>query len=302
MADLTAIIITFNEEIHIERCIRSLRSIASKIFIVDSNSCDRTVEIARSLGAEVVQRKWKNYADQFQWGLDHCGDNAEWVMRIDADEYLEQKLQHEIMTKLPNLPNDVYGIYLKRKHIFYGSWMRHGGRYPLVLLRIWRKGKGRIEQRWMDEHIVMEPGAKTIVMENDLVDANQKGITFWVTKHNSYASREMVELLNNRYSFLVKDEAIYESDNLQAKRRRFIKEKIYARLPLGLRALLYFVFRYIFQIGFLDGAKGFIYHFLQGFLYRLLVDIKLMEVEHKCGGDVEKMKQVLRKDYRIEVE
>lgn len=296
---LNVVILTHNEEIHIERCIRSLLPIASKIFIVDSFSTDRTVEIARSLGAVVEQRKWKNYADQFQWGLDNCGTDAEWVMRMDADEYLEPELQHELVRILPNMSVETGGIYIRRKVFFYGKWIRHGGFYPHILLRIWRNGKGRIEQRWMDEHIVLPSDAKTIMVKGHLVDDNLKGITFWINKHNSYASREMVDLLNNKYALLEKDESLKSVDDPQAKWKRLMKDKVYSRLPVGLRAAVYFFYRYFFRLGFLDGSKGFLWHFMQGFWYRLLVDIKIMEMEERCGGDVEKIKLVLREEHGI---
>jgi glycosyltransferase involved in cell wall biosynthesis len=296
---LTVVILTYNEEIHITRCIRSLLPIASRIFIVDSFSTDRTVELAQALGAVVARRQWKNYADQFQWGLNNCGTDAAWVMRMDADEYLEPGLQAELVRVLPTMAADVGGIYIRRKVFFCGKWIRHGGFYPQILLRIWRNGKGRIEQRWMDEHIVLSAEAKTTMVREHLVDDNLKGISFWINKHNSYASREMVDLLNNRYVLLEKDESLKTAADPQAKWKRLMKDKVYSRLPLGLRAAAYFFYRYFILFGFLDGSKGFLWHFMQGFWYRLLVDIKIMEIEQRCGGDVEKIKQVLREDHGI---
>jgi len=298
---LTVVILTHNEEIHIERCIRSLQPIASKIFIVDSLSTDRTVEIAESLGAIVAQRKWKNYADQFQWGLDNCGVDSQWVMRMDADEYIEPELQQEIEKRLLHVGKDIDGIYLNRKHFFYDKWIRYGSRYPLTLLRIWRSGKGRIEQRWMDEHIVLPEGSKTLLFKENLVDDNLKGISFFVNKHNSYATREAVDVLNNKYDLFEKDESIQKINDPQAKQKRMLKDKLYSKLPIGLRSALYFLFRYFFQLGFLDGWKGFVYHFMQGFWYRLLVDVKIYEIERESSGDVDRMKCILRDNYGIDL-
>jgi len=299
---LTVIILTHNEEIHIERCIRSLQPISNKIYIVDSFSSDRTVQIAQALGAKVEQRKWVNYADQFQWGLEHCGADADsWIMRMDADEYLELDLQRELQDLLPNLPCDVDGIYLKRKVFFNGKWIRYGGFYPHILLRIWRAGKGRIEQRWMDEHIVLKPGAKMLTASKNFVDDNCKGISFWISKHNQYASREAVDVLNQKYALLGHDDGLMAIDDPQAKRKRFVKEKIYSRLPVGIRAFFYFCYRYFFLWGFLDGSQGFIWHFMQGFWYRFLVDIKIMELEERSGGNVEKIKQLLRNEHGLQI-
>ncbi len=301
LAKLTVVILTHNEVIHIERCIRSLLPIATKIFVVDSYSTDSTVDIARSLGAVVEQRKWKNYADQFQWGLEQCGSEAEWVMRMDADEYLEPGLQRELAQVLSGIAPDVGGIYIRRKVFFYGQWIRHGGFYPHTLLRIWRNGQGRIEQRWMDEHIVLPDGAGTAIVKEHLVDDNLKGITFWINKHNSYASREMVDLLNNKYPLFESDETLKAAKDPQAKWKRLMKDKVYSRMPLGLRAFAYFFYRYFLRLGFLDGSKGFLWHFMQGFWYRLLVDIKVMEIEQQCKGDVQKMKQVLMDEHGIKL-
>ena len=298
---LTTILLTFNEEVHIERCLCSLQPLSGKIFIVDSYSQDNTLEIARSLGAEVVQHPWKNYADQFQWAIDNCGATGGLLMRMDADEYLELDLQKELPTLLETLSPEVDGIYLKRKVFFQGKWIRRGGFYPHILLRIWRAGKGRIEQRWMDEHIVLSPGAKTVMAKGHLVDENLKGITFWIDKHNRYASREAVDALNLRYDLLPPDDALTRLDDPQAKKKRILKDKIYSRLPLGIRAGVYFLYRYIFRLGFLDGSRGFLWHFMQGFWYRILVDIKIKELEERSGGDVEKIRQLLCDEHDLKL-
>lgn len=301
--EITAIILTHNEQIHIERCVRSVIPVTSKIFIVDSFSTDRTVEIARSLGVEVIQRKWKNYADQFQWAIEKCGaQSSDWLMRMDADEYLELETQNELHELLAQISDEIDGIYIKRKVLFEGQWIRYGGFYPQILLRVWRAGKGRIEQRWMDEHIILSSGAKTATLKGHLVDDNLKGITFWINKHNKYASREMVDLLNNKYPLFEKDESIRQMDDPQAKWKRIVKEKIYSKLPVGLRAFLYFIYRYFLLFGFLDGKKGFLWHFMQGFWYRLLVDIKIMEIEERSQGDIIKMREILRDEHDITLE
>ena len=297
--ELIALILTHNEQIHIERCLRSVAPIASRTFVVDSFSTDRTMEIARSLGAEVVQRKWRNYADQFQWAIENCGARSAWLMRMDADEYLELEAQKELQELVAQTPDDIDGIYIKRKVFFEGQWIRHGGFYPQILLRVWRAGKGHIEQRWMDEHIILPPGAKTVTLKGHLVDDNLKGITFWINKHNKYGSREMVDLLCNKYPLFEKDESIKQMDDPQAKWKRMVKERVYSKLPVGLRAFLYFIYRYFLLLGFLDGKKGFLWHFMQGFWYRLLVDIKIMEIEERSMGDVTKMRQILRDEHDI---
>lgn len=301
MRDLSVIILTFNEEKHIERCINSLKPIAKNIFVVDSYSTDRTVEIAKSLGARVYQNKWINYATQFQWGLDNCPIDTEWVMRMDADEYLEPKLAEALLEKLPNIPKDITGIYLKRKVYFMGKWIRWGGFYPHILLRIWRNGYGRIEQRWMDEHIVLKDGNTILIDDGDIVDDNKNNITWWINKHNNYATREMIDLMNLKYKFLPIDRSLEALNDPQAKKKRKIKEKVYSKLPLGLRSTLYFLYRYFIKLGFLDGFEGFIWHFMQGWWYRMLVDIKCYEFEKKLKIYKGNYKKLLKDEYNIDV-
>ncbi|MCK4841072.1 MAG: glycosyltransferase family 2 protein [Methylococcales bacterium] len=281
--NITVIILTYNEELHIERCIRSLLSFAKQIFIVDSFSTDNTVVIAEGLGAKVLTNPWVNYAEQFQWGLDNCPIETDWVMRMDADEYIEADLQQEIIEKLPLLESTITGVNLKRKHHFLGRWIKWGDRYPLVLLRIWRTGMAQIEQRWMDEHIVLNSG-ESVTFEGDFVDDNLNTVEWFIDKHNKYASREMIDIVNQKYQLFDSDESIQHSDAVQAKIKRFIKEKIYNQLPVFVRPTLYFIYRYFLRLGFLDGKEGFAYHFMQGFWYRCLVDLKVLEAERKLKG------------------
>lgn len=300
--ELTVIILTHNEQIHIERCLRSVKPIASWIFVVDAFSTDDTVKIARALGAEVVQRKWKNYADQFQWAIEQCASESKWLMRMDADEYLEQEAQEEIQKLLVEPPDEVDGIYIRRKVFFEGRWIRHGGLYPHALLRIWRSGKGCIEQRWMDEHIVLPLGTKTMLLKGHLVDENLKGITFWINNQNSYASREAVDLLNNKYLLFGQDESIKLMNDTRARSKRMLKDRVYARLPVGLRAFFYFIYRYFILFGFLDGKRGFLWHFLESFWYPLLADVKIMEIEERSQGDATNMRRILRDEHGIYLE
>lgn len=283
MKSIDIIILTHNEAIHIERAIRSASGIANDIFVVDSFSSDKTAEIATIQGAKVLKNKFVNYAKQFQWALDNAPITADWVMRLDADEIIEPDLLVEIANKLPKLPADVVGVNLKRKHIFLDRWVRHGGRYPLVLLRIWRRGLGRIEDRWMDEHMVVR-GGRTVTFEGGFADHNLNDLGFFTDKHNKYATREAIDVLNQRLRLFPRDEALNStSASFQASFKRWAKERVYNRLPFTLSATLYFLWRYIFQLGFLDGRSGFVYHFLQGYWYRFLVGAKLMELERSIA-------------------
>lgn len=276
---LAVIILTYNESMHIARALDSVAGIASQVLVIDSGSTDDTVRIAESRGATVLYHPFVNQAKQFQWALDNAPISAEWVLRLDADEIIEPDLASEITGKLPALPADVTGIILKRKHIFMNRWVRHGGRYPLLMLRIFRRGKGHIEDRWMDEHIVVDEG-RTITFDGGFADHNLNDLTYFIDKHNKYATREAIEVLNQRMALFPRDESLNAgSASLQASLKRWAKEKVYNRIPFTLSSTLYFLWRYIFQLGFLDGRSGLVYHFLQGWWYRFLVGAKLMELE-----------------------
>lgn len=298
---ISIIILTYNESLHLGRCLESVSGLSDDIHVVDSFSTDDTAAIAERFGARFVQHPFVHHARQFQWAMDHCPLRYEWCMRLDADEYLEAPLVREIQERLPALPEEVTGVYLKRKVYFKGKWIRHGGFYPHILLRLWRKGAAGMEQRWMDEHMVLTRGA-SVVFREDFVDYNLNGIHWWISKHNNYATREMIELLNIKYHFLPGDDRLLATPG-QARRKRWLKERVYAALSPGLRAFGYFCYRYVFRFGFLDGYYGFIFHFMQGFWYRLLVDVNLMEAEQKIGEDRRKehILDILRTDYKAPV-
>lgn len=281
---ITAVILTHNEDMHIARAVASARQICSDVVVIDSFSTDRTVELAEAAGARVLQNPWVNYARQFQWGLDNGGVETRWVLRLDADELIGSDLAARINAQLPGIAADVAGVTFDRRHIFMGRWIRHGGRYPLRLLRLWRTGQGEVEDRWMDEHVLVS-GGRTVHMKGEFDDASLRDIAFFVTKHNGYAAREAIDVLDQRYNLFGRvDDLTAQNSGWQAGFKRFVKQKIYNRLPFGTGPFCYFLFRYFLQLGFLDGRSGLIYHFMQGFWYRFLVDIKLVELEAAIAG------------------
>lgn len=276
MSDITAIVLTHNESKHLRRCLEALKPIANRVCVVDSFSTDDTEQIAKEMGADFYQNPWKNYATQFAWGLGNCNINTEWVMRIDADEYAEPQLAQSIQTFLKN-PKDHNAVYFKRKIIFLGQPITHGFFYPGLMLRLWKTGQGTIEQRWMDEHIVVDQ-AKPITLDGDLADENLNDITWWTHKHTGYAMREVYDIIQSQQQEARHDTAL----GAQAKLKRFLKNKVYNKLPGGLRGTLYFIYRYILGRGFLDGKSGFYFHFLQAYWYRVFVDAKLFELEREA--------------------
>ena len=281
MIDLTAIVLTKNEGKNIGACIQSVRQLAKRIVVVDSYSEDKTREIALSLGADVYEHPFENYSKQFQYGLHNTNINTQWVLRIDADERLTEASAAEIeQLCIENEDTDVNGLILRFEINFMGRKLRHGGIYPFRKLLVFKNGKADIENRFMDEHIVLFEG-RTVELKNDSEHHDYKNLTYWINKHNWYASREVKDY----FASLKKADDRINLER-QAKLKRFIKFNVYYKLPIGMRAHFYYWYRYYIRLGFLDGKEGKIYAFLQAYWYRFLVDVKIYEHE-KTGGSFE---------------
>ncbi|RVB80567.1 MULTISPECIES: glycosyltransferase family 2 protein [unclassified Mesorhizobium] len=280
MSDVHAIILTFNEEQHIARCIQSLQGQCTSVTLIDSGSTDRTVEIARGLGAEVLVNPFVTHAAQVNFGINALVSRGGWLFRIDADEVLEPEPRRSLADHAARSGQGTNGFVVSRRIYFLGRRIRWGGIEPNWQLRLWRNGKGRCEDRWMDEHVQVDG---TVEHSGIVIsDINLNSVTWWTSKHNSYASREAIEILNDRHHFMPRH-ALWDGHlATQATSRRFLKEEVYGRVPRGLRALLYLVYRYLFRLGFLDGLPGWYFHVLQGFWYRTLVDAKVSEIENRA--------------------
>lgn len=303
MLDLTVIILTYNEEIHIRRCLENVCPVAKEVFLIDCYSTDRTTDIAKEfVNVKVLQHEWPTtkYAGQFNWGLQNAPIHTKWILRLDADEYLLPKLIEELKTKLPSLPDDVNGIIFNRRHIFMGKWMKRGI-YPVKLLRVFRYGKGKCEQRFMDEHIQLNEG-RSVEFEHDFCDHNLNDLTWFCHKHVNYAIREAVDLLDIEFGLTGVAETD-ENKNIsrQAQAKRMKKHK-YAKQPLFWRSFAYFCYRYFLKGACLDGKVGFVWTFLQGWWYRTLVDAKILEVKKACGNDKKAMKRYIREKWGINKE
>ena len=299
--DLTVIILTYNEDIHIRRAILSAMEVAREVIIVDSFSSDHTTSIAMELNARVVQNPFVNQAQQFQWAMEQGFIKTTWTMRIDADEYLTKDLVNEIRDRIPKLEPGISGVILKRQVHFMGQWIRHGGYYPIHLLRIWRTGHAVLEQRWMDEHTKLLQG-KSITFKHDFIDDNLNSLTSWTSKHNDYATREAIDILNRKYQLSADEKLSTPSSNTQkAEVKRWYKNNLYLRLPMFLRAFLYFQFRFWIKLGFLDGKKGLVWHFLQAFWYRFLVDAKILQIEWWAKEENKSVHQILVEKYKVKL-
>lgn len=295
---LAVIILTRDESLHIARCIDSVKGISDEIYVVDSESTDDTCTIAASAGAHVVVHRWPgNYSEQFNWALDNLPVKAGWILRLDADEYVTPELAAELKQVLPGIPHDVNGLSVPLRRVFLNRILRRGNR-RITMMRIFRRGKGRCERRLMDEHIELS-GGTVMELKGEFVDHNLNNLSWWTQKHVGYAIREAVDLLDMEYDLTgaANDDAGRMISD-QAKSKRMKKHK-YSRLPLFWRSAAYFVYRYILLGGFTEGKEGFLWHFLQGWWYRTLVDAKVMEIKRRSGGDRERILRILAEEYGI---
>lgn len=308
---ISAIILTYNEALNIENCLKSIADWASEVIIVDSFSTDKTLEIVKKYTDKVHQRKFVNQAEQFNWALDNVLINNDWILRLDADEVMLMETWEEIEgyfnigssedrrssedKKFGPRDPDVNGFYMKRRVYFMGRWIKHGGYYPAWFLRLWRKDAGRYEERAMDEHVILSKG-KTINLKNDFEEHDHRNLNTWIEKHNSYATREAHEYMRFRGTTqnltpapeqssvrgVAQNDAEKEGELGEfVGKKRWYKENFYYKLPPFLRSLLYWKYRYFIRLGFLDGIPGLIFHFLQGFWYRFLVDSKIYELKRR---------------------
>ena len=283
MADITAIILTKNEEKNIEKCIRSITPIVKRIIVVDSGSTDNTVQTAKALGADVLIHELTPFlqSKQFLYAMENSDIDTKWVFRIDADEELTDESAAEI-DKLcrENEDTDVNGIVVRFEVSFMGHPIRHGGVYPLRKLLLFKYGKGSIEDRCMDEHCFLYEG-RSVETTHDSLHHDYKGLSAWIDKHNNYSTREVQDYFNS-----IKDKdatGLAGEHNLDAKAKfkRFLRWKIYYKFPAGFRAWAYYIYRYYLRGGFLDGKAGKIFCFMQAYWYRFLVDAKIYEAENQ---------------------
>lgn len=291
---------TYNEERNLQACLESVKDCIDDIIIVDSFSNDKTEEIARAYTDKFYQNKWINYSKQYLWGIDNTDIKNEWILRLDADERWTEEGFDELQKIIEDDSAD--GVYVKMKIFFMGRFIKHGAFYPNYFLRVYKRSKGAMEDRWMDEHIKVDG---VVVHSNiDVIESNydrQENISLWTDKHNGYSTREAVE-------FLIATHKIHEIDTVanlfgnKTERKRWMKENIYFKTPLFVRPYLYFIYRYFFKLGFLDGKEGFIFHTLHAFWYRFLVDTKVYQIEQLAKKNNQTIQEVVKDHYGIDID
>ncbi len=272
-ARLSVVILTLNEGKNLPDCLASLRGLDCEVFVVDSGSSDRTVDIAEQAGARVFTHSFDGYGQQRNWALRQLPFSCEWVLNLDADERLTPELAREIAQTMAGPLNGINGFMLRRRTVFMGRWIRHGGHYPSYQLRLFRRDAGQCEDRLYDQHFVVE--GPTAALKNDYIDIVAAELSTWSARHIRWAGCEASESMGREAVLGPRVPASLTSGRIAQK--RWLRDKVYGQAPLFVRPLAYWLYRYFIRLGFLDGKEGLVFHFLQGFWYRFLVDAIIHE-------------------------
>ncbi|QKJ30454.1 glycosyltransferase family 2 protein [Mucilaginibacter mali] len=272
------IILTYNEDVHLPRLLASVADLNAPIFVLDSGSTDRTVEIAQSYGAEVVQHPFENHPKQWHYALTNFSINTPWIICLDADQIVSPELKDLLIDFDPEKYADVNGIYFNRKNYFKGRWIKHGGYYPFYMLKMFRYGVGFSDLNENMDHRFIAPG-KTVIWKKGLIteeNLKENNISFWIAKHNRYSdllAQEEVERIKD-----LRQQTIQPHFWGSPYERTAWLKRLWWNTPRYVRPFLYFFHRFIFKLGFLDGRTGSIFHFMQAFWFRMVVDIKIDEI------------------------
>lgn len=260
--EITVIILTLNEEANISYCLKNVSDWANEIIILDSYSTDSTVSIAESAGAKVYSRKFDNYSRQRNYAINELPITNNWILFLDADEWLTDELKEEISTTLTKTSCD--GFLIKRRLYFLNKWIKYGSYYPSWNLRLFRKGVATIN-REINEHV--EVNGRVGKLKYDMVDENHNGLSLWLFKHIKYAQLEASQ-------FSTPNDLKTKFWGNPIERKNWIRHNIWNKiLPPLIRPFIYFFYRYFLRLGFLDGRIGLIFHFLQALWYPFLIDV-----------------------------
>jgi glycosyltransferase involved in cell wall biosynthesis len=284
---VTVVVLTYNEALNLGACLDGVASWATQIFVVDSGSTDSTLAIAARHGAQTVSHAFETHARQWQWALATLPIDTDWVLGLDADQQITPELARQIR-ELVASGRDASGAFVRRRQIFRGQWIRFGGYYPKYLLKLFRRSRVMVDADDLVDHHFSVAGT-TVSLTGDLIEdnKNEAEIAVWTAKHNRYAALQArQELATTRER--VGLSAVFGNPDARVR----LLKQVWSGLPLFVRPCLYVFYRYVLRLGFLDGKQGFIFHVLQGFWYRLLVDINLDELRshREIVGDAREIK------------
>lgn len=276
------IVLTYNEEIHLPRLLASMEGLEYDLFVLDSGSNDQTIPIAESYGAQVLVNPFENHPKQWDFALQHFKITTPWIIGLDADHIILPELFQKLASFDPDqIPDTVNGIYFNRKNYFKGRWIRRGGYFPKYMLKMFRTGMGYSDLNENMDHRFIAPGETIVWKDGYLKEENLKenDIGFWIQKHNRYANlvaREEMDRMESIRTQTIQPKLFGTPD----QRTAWLKNRWW-QLPLYWRPFFYFVYRFFLMGGIFDGREGRIFHFLQAYWFRLLVDIKIDELRKK---------------------
>lgn len=276
---ISVIILTYNEENNITDCLNSIYDWADEIFVVDSGSTDRTMEIIKRYTDKLYQHPFENFARQRNWAQGSLPIKNEWVLHLDADERISPELLSELKRIFSSSFIDADGFMMPRRVMFRGRWIKHGDQYPVFHMRVFRKDKGRSEERLYDQHYMLS--GKVLIAGGDIINIVNPDLAAFRANHRKWAKLEAREVLLNKIRI---SNMKYRGNPIEMK--NWLRCKVYYRAPLFIRSFLYFFYRYIVRLGFLDGKEGAIYHFWQGFWFRFLVDMEIQKLR-RAKSDAE---------------
>ena len=266
--NVSVLILTCDEAINLPDCLSSI-AFSDDVVVLDSGSTDGSVQLAEASGATVLNRPSDNYAAQRNFGLAHDFKH-DWVLMLDADERIPDDFIDEIRSVTVVEENPVTLYRMRRKDMFMGRWLKRSSGYPTWFGRLFRKGAVRVEREINEEYYT---DGEIGLLEGHLIHYPfNKGITYWLERHNRYSSMEAKKLLDERtekvvwVNFLSKDPML--------KRKAF---KAFAyRMPF--RPLLTFCFLYFVKLGFLDGKPGFHFSLMRA-VYEYMICLKMRELK-----------------------
>lgn len=276
---LDIIILTFNEEKNIGDCLQSAAALKANVYIVDSGSTDTTLTICQRYTQNIFSHPFENYAAQRNWALDNLPLTSTWVLNLDADHRVTPELAAQLNNIFNNPVDSVTnGFLISRRTLFMGKWIKHGGHYPTYHANLFRRGFGHCEEKLYDQHFKVT--GKTQVLKTDIIDVITDSLTSFIARHNHWATLEAQYLVRQQNAPVIDDNGKLVHPQLfgnPMERRRYMKKR-YESFPLFIRPVIYFTIRYFIKLGFLDGKTGLVFHFLQGFWFRFLIDAKIYEL------------------------
>ena len=289
---VTAIILTFNEQDRLPACLESLKGLPLHIFAVDSFSTDGTLDILRSNNITFVQHPFQHYSDQRNWAQANCPFDTDWVLHLDAGEWLTDPLRNWILTSF-DAQVAIQGYLCNRQTWFWNQQIRFGGHHPNYHLRLFRKEDGKCENKLYDQHFVASGSLVTLPKEIAIADEVAANLLDFTQSHARWALMEAIAQVSGANP----GEVTLDRKGNPIQRRRWQKNLIFQRLPLFFRALAYFGYRYVIRGGFRDGFAGLVFHGLQGLWFRFLVDAYILEIRHHMQAQHQNLATVIEQRY-----